>query len=385
MLTVFDLLEVIAKIKIQAPTIRSPSFSPVFEREFMANQSPVLLQNKLSRQAKHSKRITIGLSKSLINKGNKLSFSGNHDSQELKKMDSTRIHGSETINGNQEHERRCFEKLVAEIVDDTALIETTVVVTGFKNHYSIETDVGYRNHPRNTIVSRVPNQKSDGNKKKRGIKKHDERCSMKCMNEKKPTEKKITEKKCQKVHRNTSANGYQRKNTKNLKIIATGDKEHHKVKNPNALEKISGEVIQGTDVNLKIAIGIEEELTIKSVGSDTANEKDEGLKLNPVTVVHTQAQDQNVYENTTVGSKKTAYTREEIQALRSVDQEGQKSKWLKVYYGFSPTVAREYSALANNQQTQRYNRVVNCGSTLHANVIHSMPPVLPLCSPSNCK
>ncbi|KAL8208454.1 hypothetical protein R6Q57_007866 [Mikania cordata] len=301
MLTVFDLLEVIAKIKIQAPTTHSPSFSHVFEREFMANQSSALLQKKLSHQEKDSKRITIGLSKSLINKGNKL----------------------KTINGNQEHKRRCFEKLVAEIVDDTALIETTVVVTGFKNYYSIETDVGYRNHPGNTIVSRVPNQKSDGKKKNRGIKKHDERCSMKCMNEKKPTEKKITEKKCQKVYRNTSANGYQRKNTKNLKIIATGVEEHHKVKNPNALEKISGEVIQGTDVTFKIAIGIEEELTIKLVDTDTANEKDDGLKLNPVAVVHTQAQDQNVYENTTVGSKKTAYKREEIEALRSVDQERQ--------------------------------------------------------------
>lgn len=118
----------------------------------MANQSSFIFYKNLDHQSKESK-ISIGLSKSLTNY-----------SLEPKKMDSTRILSLETIDTNQDHKRRCFEQSVvrrarmmqrnnedvkcaleAEVVDDTAFIDATFAVNGFKNHCRIEKDAVYGN------------------------------------------------------------------------------------------------------------------------------------------------------------------------------------------------------------------------------------------------
>ncbi|KAI3694417.1 hypothetical protein L1987_77382 [Smallanthus sonchifolius] len=283
---------------------------------------------------------------------------------------------SKTIDANQDHKRRCFEKLVvsrermtsqdakcaleAEFVDDTALIEATSANNGFKNRHRTEPDAGFGNHPGN-----------DGKKKRnKWFKKQEERCSMKCLNEKKinsqgvkdkkPTEKKISEGKGQKGYKKMCGNlkfGYQRKDTKKVELTT-----------------------QETDVNLKVSVGIEKELTTKLVETETENvdEKDNGLKLTPVVTVHTknnEAEDQqNVCENTPVGSKKLAYSRAEIEALRSVDEEGQKSKWVDVYSGFSPSVAREYTGLVadvNNRLTERFQGKISTEIALVSNIVNS--------------
>ncbi|MFS8033937.1 hypothetical protein Hanom_Chr17g01575391 [Helianthus anomalus] len=75
--------------------------------------------------------------------------------------------------------------------------------------------------------------------------------------------------------------------------------------------------------------------------------------------------------------------RVEMEALRFVDEAGQTAKWNEVYSGFAPSVAMEYVGLLFDvsDRPHRYKRVVNCGSTRHANPILSMLPVLlPLCS-----
>ncbi|KAI3742112.1 hypothetical protein L1987_59792 [Smallanthus sonchifolius] len=375
----------------------------------MADQSSVTLQKKADRRPKE-------LSKSFV----------------PKKKDSTRILGPEMTDVNQDHKRRCLEKLVVrrermtqqnvedakcalevEVIDDTALIEATAAVARLKNRYRKESrgDAG---------GLRIPKEENDGKKKRnKGFKKQGQRCSMKCLNEKKSkaqvvedkstSEKQIPEGKGHKGYRKMSAKVkyvYQKKDTKNVteKIVGVaiqeadvnlkvsiGDEKESTInmvetdvnlKVPIGDEKESTIKLAEADVNLKVPIGDEKESTINLVETETVNEKDNGLKLTP----HNEAEDENVSATTDVGSKKSAYSREEMEALRFVDEQGQKTKWIEVYSGFASSVATEYTRLvvdANNRPTQRYNRVVNCGSSRHANPILSMPAVLPLCSPSN--
>ncbi|KAJ0780358.1 hypothetical protein HanPI659440_Chr06g0236701 [Helianthus annuus] len=374
----------------------SPSSSHISKTKFMPNQSSIIHhKKKINRQPIQSK-IATWLSKS--------------------SMDSTPILASETTDANQDHKRRCFEKLVvrrervstqqnaqdvkcaveAEVIDDTALIEITDVVTGFKNRCRNETHVGYGKSYVN-----------DGSKRRnKGFKKPGERCSMKCVKEKKVysqgvedekrTGNKICEGKGQKVCRKMADKvkyGYRIKDTKNPKSITTGVEQREKVEDRKVLETIFGEAVQETDVNLKVSVwtekestpkfalekifdeadqetdlnlkvsdGIEKESTTKLVEeTEAAVEKGDVLKLDPIVAVqakNNEAEDENLYENATVGSKKIVYSRDEIEALRSVDEEGQKSKWMKVYSGFAPAVAREYAGLvadAYNRPTQRTN------------------------------
>ncbi|KAL8191834.1 hypothetical protein R6Q57_028565 [Mikania cordata] len=378
----------------------------------MADQSSVTLQKKFHHRAKEL-NIAIGLSKVLIDDRKKMGFSGNQDSLVLKKKDSTRILGSETIGVNQDHKRRCLEKLLvrrepttqqnvedvncaleAEVIDDTALIEATAAVTSFRNLYRKETGLGFGKNPGNYGGSRNPKEENDGkNKRNAAFKKQGKRCSMKCMNEKKSnvqmvedkstSEKQISEVKGKKACRKMSANVkcvYQKKDAKNQKLV-TGVEEHLKIENKNSLEKIVGRAIQETDVILNVSVENEKESTIKLVETETVNEKDDGLKLNPQIDVlnHNESEDQNGCVNTNAGSKKNAYSREEMEAMRFVDEEGQKNKWTQVYRGFASSVAREYNGLVVDAN----NRALNCSSARHANAILGVPPVLPLCSPSN--
>ena len=54
----------------------------------------------------------MGLSNSFVDEENKSGSSGNHNSLNLKSMDSSRIRGAEMIDTNQEHKKRCVEKLM---------------------------------------------------------------------------------------------------------------------------------------------------------------------------------------------------------------------------------------------------------------------------------
>ncbi|KAI3801203.1 hypothetical protein L1987_29307 [Smallanthus sonchifolius] len=364
----------------------------------MADQSSVTLQKKSDRRPKE-------LSKSFV----------------PKKKDSTRILCPEMTDVNQDHKRRCLEKLVVrrermtqqnvedakcalevEVIDDTALIEATAAVTRFKNRYRKESKG-------DTGGSRIHKEENDGKKKRnKGFKKQGQRCSMKCLSEKK-SKAQVVEDKITSGYRKMSAKVkyvYQKKDTKNVieKIVggiiqetdvnlkvSIGDEKESTIKLvetdvnlkvPVGDEKESTIKLVETDVNLKVPIGDEKESTINLVETETVNEKDDGLELTS----QNEAEDENVSETTDVGSKKSAYSREEMEALRFVDEPGQKTKWIAVYSGFASSVAREYTRLvvdANNRPTQRYNRVVNYGSGRHANPILSMPPVLPLSSPSN--
>ncbi|KAK1420637.1 hypothetical protein QVD17_22389 [Tagetes erecta] len=367
---------------------------------FMADQSSFIFQKQANHRPKEL-NIATGLSKS-----------GYHDPLVRKNNDSTRILAPEMIDVNQDHKRRCLEKLVVrrepmsskncalevEVIDDTALIEATAAVTRFKNRYRNKSGVGYGNNSGNVDGLKSFKEESDGKKKRnKELKKQGTRCSMKCVNEKKSKaevvdgkityEKMIAEGKghkgCRKMFA-TVKHVYKKKETK---VEVTGVEEHH-----NVIEKIKEtgveehqsvvEKIQETDVNLKVLIGDEKESTFESVETETVNEKDDGLELNHSIDVntHNEAEDENVR------TKKCAYSREEMEALRFVDEAGQKSKWTEVYSGFAPFVAKEYNRLvvdANNRPATRYNRVVNCGSAHQASPVLSMPPVLPLCSPSN--
>ncbi|KAI3772794.1 hypothetical protein L6452_03988 [Arctium lappa] len=357
-----------------------------------------------------------GFSNFLIDQANNLGFSGNHIAPpELKiNMDSTRILGAEIIDTNQDHKRRCFEKLLVrtertteenvedvkcslqvEVIDDTALIEATAAVSGFKTCYKKnETDNGYRNKAPIGGSKKIK-QENDGKKRRnKGSKKVGRTCSTKCVNETKfngqtvegqgATEKKISEGKGQKMLRKMGGKVkvvYQRKDTKGLKLVPTGLEEHQNV--PKKI--INGVFPESETVNLKASNGIEQESTIELVETQTVNQIDDGLNPKIGIDVHTEKieeKDQDACENT---SKKMVYSREELEALRFVGEEEQTQKWTEVYSGLSPSVAKEYTSLlvdTDNRQPQRYNnRVANCGSTRHA--ILSMPPVLPLCSSSN--
>ncbi|KAI3782784.1 hypothetical protein L2E82_12840 [Cichorium intybus] len=385
----------------------------------MADHSFVILQKKYDRRDSQSNAV-MGLSNSLVDDGNKSSSSGNRDSLELKSMDSTRIRGAEIMDTNQEHKKRCFEKLVVrtermtnenvkdvkcslqvEVIDDTALIEATAAVSGFKNPCKKETDVGSGNIPENLGGSRNPKQENDVKKRRnKGSKKQGKgkECSMKCVKEKKlnvqvvedqnAKQKKIPDRKRQNGFKKTNPKVkivYRRKDSNNPNPVPTDVQEYPKVETETEPEKTTGGSFEEPGWNLNASNQIEEELTMELVETEPVIENDDGFDLNPK---KNEEEDQNVRENTNVESKKMAYTREEIEALRLVNEDEQKNKWAKIFDGFSPSVAKEYTSLLsdmNKQQTQRYNRVASFGSTSSHHAILSMPPVLPLCSSSTYK
>lgn len=367
-------------------------------------------QKSFTYRVKQS-NISTGLSKSLVNESNK--------------MDSTRILDSGFIESNQEGKRRCFEKLVerkepvdakcgfeVDLIDDTALIEATGSVSG------VIKKGGFK-------------KESDGKKKKnKGCKKQDTKCSMKRVNEKKCDggvgvdrvviektkvgvgksqkcdarvvedrtvieKKKVSVGKSQKVFRKKfgkEKSVYRRKDAAKIpELVETGVEDLNvpekivqetevnlNVSNIFVQEKESTVELVKTEVNLDVSNEIvqEKESTVELVETETANEKDD-----------IEVCTENVCRNPTVEPKKIAYSRGELEALRFVNGEGQKSKWIEVYGAFSPLVAKEYAGLVvdvNNRLTQRYNnRVVNCGSgytRLAGNAILSMPPIFPMCS-----
>nr|GEY98756.1 hypothetical protein [Tanacetum cinerariifolium] len=336
-------------------------------------------------------------------------------------MDPSRVLEPTTFESNQDHKRRCFENLVVrrapknikngvkcafevEVIDDTALIDVSV----FKKKKS---DMGFANNARTK-------QENDGKvKKNKGFKK----MSAKSVSEKKvvggrvASEKKVSEVKGFKGYRKMSGKVkavYVRKDAKVANVI-----EEQKKVSDNGLivnETMVSDMVQETDVNLIVsedkeesALGLvetdvslnvakgedQEESTVELVESESVDENDDVLKLNlemDVNVGKIEVEeDRDVCENENVivGSKKVVYSREELEALRFVDEDGQTSKWIEVFCAFTPLVAREYAGLVVDacRQTQRYNRAGSCGLNRYANntAILGVPPVLPMCSVSS--
>ncbi|XP_071699366.1 uncharacterized protein [Rutidosis leptorrhynchoides] len=334
---------------------------------------------------------------------------GNQNSRKFMNMDSTRIQNSRKFKNmdstpvavpvaNHDQKRRCLEKLVVrkernvedvncaldvEVIDDTALIEATASVNRFKNRFKKETDVGLKNDSR-IGGCKYQKKENDGKKKRnKGSKKPIKGCSMKCLNEKKGNDrvvadrksenvKKVDEGKSQKVFKKVYGKVkyvYKRKDATNP---TTSVDEHQKVASQNVPEKIVAETLQETEakldsrvkivvgegvkeaeVNLKVTNGHEKELAIELVKTETVNVKDD---VSDVQAEKNEAESRNVSENSSVGVKKIVYSREEMEALRFVDEVGQKSKWNKLYNAFEPSVAREYTGLVigvNNWPTQR--------------------------------
>lgn len=132
-------------------------------------------------------------------------------------------------------------------------------------------------------------------------------------------------------------------------------------------EKMVGEAVQETDLSLNglnemekeesgvrsVETGVslivssgedQEESTVELVESESVDENDDVLKLNlemDVVTGKIVEEDQDVCESAIVGSKKVVYSREELEALRFMDEDGQTSKWIEVYCSFAPLVARE--------------------------------------------
>ncbi|CAI9297505.1 unnamed protein product [Lactuca saligna] len=389
----------------------------------MADQSLAILQKKVHHRDPQSNAL-MGSSNFFVDDGNKSGSSGNRDSFELKSMDSTRIRSADIIDTNQEHKKRCFEKLVVrtermmkenvedvnkcslkvEVIDDTALIEATAAVSGFKNSYGKETDVGIGNNPGTLGGSKNPKQENDGKKRRnKGSKKQGKACSMKCVKEKKLNTQVVEDQsaKHKKIPDGNGPNGfrktypkvklvYRKKDSIGQNSIAADVQEHLISETESEPEKIIVGAFQEPESNLKASDENEEESTIELVETESVIDNDDGLQSNPKKNVEEEDEDQNVCETATasVESKKTAYTKEEMEAIRFANEDEQKKKWSKIYDGFSPSVAKEYISLlsdTNKQQAQRYNRVANCGSTFNRHAILSMPPVLPLGSSSSYK
>ncbi|PWA67772.1 gem-associated protein 2 [Artemisia annua] len=327
-------------------------------------------------------------------------------------MDPSRVLEPSTSESNQDHKRRCFDNLDVEVIDDTALID----VSCFKKKKS---DVGFACNAR--IM-----QENDGKvKKNKGFKKSSAKSEKKVVNEKKvvggrvASEKKVSEVKGFKGYRKTSGKVikavYVRKDAKVANVV----EEQKKVSDDGLVvdEKMVGEAVQETNVSLNVldvsngkdmedsALGFvesdvsvivsnwedQEESTVELVESESVDENDDVLKLNlemdVVTGKIEVEEDRDVCESAIVGSKKVVYSREELEALRFVDEDGQTSKWIEVYCSFAPLVAREYTGLVvdTSRLTQRYNRAGSCGSTRYANdyAILGVPPVLSMCPVSS--
>ncbi|KAL7587761.1 hypothetical protein Lser_V15G38856 [Lactuca serriola] len=386
----------------------------------MADQSLAILQKKVHHRDPQSNAL-MGSSNFFVDDGNKSGSSGNRDSFELKSMDSTRIRSADIIDTNQEHKKRCFEKLVVrtermtkenvedvkcslkvEVIDDTALIEATAAVSGFKNSYGKETDVGIGHNPGNLGGSKNPKQENDGKKKRNKVSKKGKGYSMKCVKEKKLNTQVVEDQsaKHKKIRDGKGPNGfrktypkvklvYRKKDSIGPNSIAADVQEHLVSETESEPERIIDGSFQEPESNLKASDENEEESTIEPVETEPVIDNDDGLQSNPKKNEE-EEEDKNVCETATasVESKKMAYTREEMEALRFANEDEQKKKWAKIYDGFSPSVAKEYISLLsdmNKQQTQRYNRVANCGSTFNRHAILSMPPVLPLGSSSSYK
>ncbi|CAK9171284.1 unnamed protein product [Ilex paraguariensis] len=84
-----------------------------------------------------------------------------------------------------------------------------------------------------------------------------------------------------------------------------------------------------------------------------------GLGMNgtggDMNLIH-MAEAQYVYEKKG-DEAKTVYSRREMQAMRYVDMEEQRKKWIEVYCGLGPAVAREYDGLVECQQQHRKKMV----------------------------
>ncbi|GKA19581.1 hypothetical protein Tco_0699496 [Tanacetum coccineum] len=343
-------------------------------------------------------------------------------------MDPSRVLEPTTFESNQDHKRRCFENLVVrrapkniengvkcafevEVIDDTALIDVSVFK---KKKY----DMGFANNARTK-------QENDGKvKKNKGFKKMSAKSLAKNVNEKKVVGDRVaSEKKVSEVKEVKGFKGYRKTSGKVKAVYVRKDAkvanvvEEQKKVSDNGLivnEKMVSETVQETDVNLIVsedkeesALGLvetdvslnvakgedQEESTVELVESESVDENDDVLKLNlemDVNVGKIEVEeDRDVCENENVivGSKKVVYSREELEALRFVDEDGQTSKWIEVYCAFTPLVAREYAGLVVDacRQTQRYSRAGSCGLNRYANdtAILGVPPVLPMCSVSS--